>query len=76
MTNKTLAILAGILALVGLIVNLAVDRDNVYDMTLSGLWVVTLVVALAGAFVGGGGKEESSANVSRPSASSTNVDKR
>jgi uncharacterized integral membrane protein len=51
--NKNLAIVAGALALIGLIVNVAVDRDNVYDMTLSALWVLTLILAFAGAFVGG-----------------------
>lgn len=50
--NKSLAIAAGVLALVGLIVNVAVDRDNVYDMTMSGIWLVTLVLAFLSAFLG------------------------
>ena len=50
--NKTLVIAAGIVALVGLIVNAAVDFDNVYDMTLAGLWLVTLILAFLGAFIG------------------------
>ncbi|MGI0091916.1 MAG: hypothetical protein ACREBS_09420, partial [Nitrososphaerales archaeon] len=32
---KTLAILSSLVALVGLVVNVAIDRDNVYDMTLA-----------------------------------------
>jgi len=39
-------------ALLGLIVNIAVDLDNVYDMTLAALWALTLLLVLAGAFVG------------------------
>lgn len=41
------------LALIGLIVNVAVDLDNVYDMTMAALWVLTLVVAAAAAMMGG-----------------------
>ncbi|MHB8568296.1 MAG: hypothetical protein ACYC7D_07485 [Nitrososphaerales archaeon] len=51
--NKTLVIIAAVLGLIGLILNLAVDRDNVYDLTLSALWVLTLIFANAGAFMGG-----------------------
>ncbi|MDG6998861.1 MAG: hypothetical protein JRN15_07080 [Nitrososphaerota archaeon] len=50
--NKSLTIVAGVLAIIGLVINIAVDRDNVFDMTLSGLWLVTLIVAFLGAFVG------------------------
>ncbi len=50
--NKSLAVAAGVLALVGLIVNVAVDRDNIYDMTMSGIWLVTLILAFLSAFVG------------------------
>ena len=45
--------MAGVLALIGLIINATVDRDNIYDMTLAGLWLLTLIVAFLGAFVGG-----------------------
>lgn len=51
--NKNLTILAGVLALIGLIINVAVDRDNIYDMTMAGLWTLTLIVAFLGAFIGG-----------------------
>ncbi|MDE1852744.1 MAG: hypothetical protein KGI38_03230 [Thaumarchaeota archaeon] len=39
--------------MVGPSVNLGVDFGNVYDMTLAALWVLTLVVAFAGALVRG-----------------------
>jgi hypothetical protein len=51
--NKNLVIVGAVLALVGLIVNVAFDLDNVYDMTLAGLWLLTLIVVAAGAFMGG-----------------------
>ena len=57
--NRTLVLVAGVLALIGLIVNVAIDLDNVYDMTTSALWAVTLILAFAGAFAGG--KKPSSA---------------
>ncbi len=50
--NRNLALIAGIVALVGLIVNVAVDLDNVYDMTMAALWVVTLILAFLAAFLG------------------------
>jgi uncharacterized integral membrane protein len=53
--NRTLVIIAGVLALIGLIINVAFDRDNVYDMYAAGLWLLTLIFAFVGAFVGGGG---------------------
>lgn len=52
--NRNLVMIAGVVALVGLVVNMAFDLDNVYDMTTTGLWVLTLILALAGAFLGGG----------------------
>ena len=52
-TNKILTLVAAVLAIVGLGVNAGVDLDNVYDMTMSGLFAVILIVALAGAFMGG-----------------------
>ena len=51
--NKNLVLVAGVLAVIGLIVNVGVDLDNVYDMTTTGLWAATVVVAFAGAFLGG-----------------------
>jgi ABC-type proline/glycine betaine transport system permease subunit len=65
--NKSLVIVAGIIAAVGLIVNFAVDRDNVYDLTIAGLWFVTLILIFAGAFVGGGRKRQTSSGTSLPS---------
>lgn len=50
--NRSLAMTAGALAVIGLIVNVAVDLDNVYDMTTSVLWALTLLLALTGAFLG------------------------
>ena len=50
--NKSLAVAAGVLALVGLIVNVAIDRDNIYDMTMSGIWLITLILAFLSAFIG------------------------
>jgi uncharacterized integral membrane protein len=51
--NKTVVMVGGILALIGLIVNVVFDLDNVYDMTTTILWVLTLIVVFAGAFMGG-----------------------
>ena len=50
--SKTLALIAGILAVVGLIVNVVFDLDNVYDMTMVLLWVLTLIFAFLAAFQG------------------------
>jgi len=36
----------------GLIVNIAVDFDNAYDMTLATLWGLTLLPVLEGVLVG------------------------
>jgi undecaprenyl pyrophosphate phosphatase UppP len=47
-----LSIVAGILAVIGTIVNLGVDRDNVFDMTTSGLFIITFIVAFVGAYLG------------------------
>jgi hypothetical protein len=43
---------AGVLALMGLIVNVAVDLDNAYDMTTPAFWVLTLILIVAGVFTG------------------------
>ena len=45
--------IGGILALIGLIVNAAVDLDNVYDMTTVSLWALTVIFVFVGLFVGG-----------------------
>lgn len=50
--NKWLMLGAGIVAIIGLVINVTVDRDNIYDMTLVGLWLVTLILSFLGAFVG------------------------
>lgn len=63
-TNKTLALVAAVLAIVGLGVNAGVDLDNVYDMTTSGLFAVILILALASAFMGG---MKSGSSMSAPS---------
>ncbi len=51
--NKNLVLIAGVLAVIGLLVNAAFDLDNVYDMTTTVIWVLTLIFAFAGAFTGG-----------------------
>ncbi|MDG7007250.1 MAG: hypothetical protein JRN06_03265 [Nitrososphaerota archaeon] len=51
--NRNLVLIGGILALIGLIVNVAFDLDNVYDMTTTTLWLITLIVVFAGVFLGG-----------------------
>jgi len=50
--NRTLVMVAGAIALIGLALNVAVDFDNVYDMTMAALWLLTLILAFAGAFLG------------------------
>ncbi|MEM0121049.1 MAG: hypothetical protein QW514_05345 [Thermoprotei archaeon] len=52
--NRWLVVIAGVLALIGLIINVVFDRDNIYDMYAAGLWLLTLIFAFLGAFVGGG----------------------
>lgn len=53
MVNRRIFVLiAAVLALVGLVVNAAFDLDNVYDMTTTTLWLLTVIFALLGAFVG------------------------
>ena len=52
MNSRNFVLIAAVLALIGLIVNVAFDLDNVYDMTTTTLWVLTVVFALLGAFVG------------------------
>ncbi|PSN90658.1 hypothetical protein B9Q03_06285 [Candidatus Marsarchaeota G2 archaeon OSP_D] len=55
--NKWLTVVAGLLALIGLIINVVFDRDNIYDMYAAGLWLLTLIFAFLGAFMGGGAVE-------------------
>jgi uncharacterized membrane protein YqjE len=52
MNSRNFALIAAAFALIGLVVNVAFDLDNVYDMTTSTLWVLTLVFALLGVFIG------------------------
>jgi predicted tellurium resistance membrane protein TerC len=49
--SRWLVIAAGILAVIGLIVNASVDLDNIYDMTTSGLFLITLILAFVGASI-------------------------
>jgi hypothetical protein len=62
--NKNLVLLGAVLALVGLVINAVFDLDNVYDMTLAGLWVLTFIVVAAGATTGGMGKSMAGASMS------------
>ncbi|MCL4355339.1 MAG: hypothetical protein JRN56_07790 [Nitrososphaerota archaeon] len=64
--NKNLIIVGGVLALIGLIVNVAVDRDNVYDMTTVALWALTVIFVFVGVFVGG--KKAASSASAAPAA--------
>ena len=63
--NRNLVLIGGILALIGLIVNVAFDLDNVYDMTTTILWVLTLIFVFVGAFMGG---KKSAAPAGAPAA--------
>lgn len=49
MNTRILIWITAVLALIGLIVNAGVDLDNVYDMTTTLLWVITLIVAVVAA---------------------------
>jgi uncharacterized protein YqgC (DUF456 family) len=49
--SRWLVIAAGVLALIGLIVNASVDLDNIYDMTTSGIFLITLILAFVGAYL-------------------------
>jgi hypothetical protein len=51
MKSRTFAIITAILGLIGLIVEVAADLDNVYDMTTTALFVLILIVSLIGAFM-------------------------
>jgi hypothetical protein len=52
MNSRNFVLIAAVLALIGLIVNVAFDLDNVYDMTTTTIWLLTVVFALLGAFMG------------------------
>lgn len=54
MNNRILMWTTAVLALIGLAVNAGVDLDNVYDMTTTALWAITLVVAAVAALSGRG----------------------
>jgi len=41
-----------LVAIIGLIVNGAVDLDNVYDMTTVALWVLTVILIYVGVYTG------------------------
>ena len=51
--NKWLLVVAGLVAIIGLIVNGAYDLDNVYDMTTVTLWILTVVLIYIGIYSGG-----------------------
>ena len=60
--NRTLVLVAGFLALVGLIVSVAGDLGDLYSITTSGvhivshtlslLWLLTVILVFAGIFFG------------------------
>jgi hypothetical protein len=60
--NKTLVLIAGFLAMVGLIVSVVADLDNLYGVTISSvhvvshtlalLWLLTVILTFAGVLVG------------------------
>lgn len=52
MNSRNFVLIAAVLALIGLIVNAALDADNVYDMTTITLFLLTFIFALLGAFMG------------------------
>jgi|GEM_PF-1990188 uncharacterized membrane protein len=49
--SNWIVIVTGILAIIGLIINLGADRDNLYDFATSGLFLITLILAFAGAYL-------------------------
>ena len=52
MNSRTFVLIAALLSLVGLVVNVAFDLDNVYDMTTTTLFLLAFVFAILGAFIG------------------------
>ncbi|MEM3670197.1 MAG: hypothetical protein QW767_00405 [Thermoprotei archaeon] len=64
--NKTLVVLAGVLAFIGLVVNVVFDRDNVYDMFAAADWFLVLVLAFLGAFTGSSKKPAADQSKSQP----------
>ncbi len=52
MNSRNFVLIAAVLSLLGLIVNVGFDTDNVYDMTTVTLFALTFIFALLGAFMG------------------------
>jgi hypothetical protein len=52
LNSRNFVLIAAVLALIGLIVNGALDLDNMYDMTTVTLFLLIFVFALLGVFVG------------------------
>lgn len=52
--NRWLVLAVVVLSIIGLIINSAVDVDNVYDTMLVGLWALTFIVSILGLLLGGG----------------------
>ena len=50
--DKIFVILTAVLGLVGIIVEIGFDMDNVYDMTTTALFALIVVLALLGLFLG------------------------
>ncbi len=40
------------LAIIGLIINLAYDLDNIYDMTTVTIWIITVLLLYLGVYTG------------------------
>lgn len=49
--DKIFAVIAGILGIIGLIVEVGFDLDNVYDMTTTALFVLVIIFGFLAAFV-------------------------
>ena len=52
MNPRIFVLIVAVLALVGLGINVAVDRDNVYDMTTTTLFLLTFIFAIPAARAG------------------------
>jgi hypothetical protein len=50
--NRNFVLIAAVLSLLGLIVNVGFDLDNVYDMTTTTLFLLAFIFAMLGAFWG------------------------
>ncbi len=51
--NKPFVLIAGVLAVVGLVINVGFDLDNNYDMTTSFLWLLVVILIYIGLYTGG-----------------------